>query len=216
MLRVMTRTLAALAMAGLMGCVSGRVTKEEAVTDLKPRDPRPADARKRVAVVDLEDKTEYGKHKLGTAAADMLANYLVKSQQFRVFERQKISAALDEQKLGQSGIIDPATAARVGKGIQVEYVVYGAISNFGMRVESTNIILAHSKTLIAECTVDVRVINVETTEIVYSMDGRGRADRAATGMLGMGGSGSYDQTLAADSLRAAIAKMMDDLIDAIP
>jgi hypothetical protein len=39
------------------------------------------------------------------------------------------------------------------------------------------------------------------------------ADRAASGSLGLGGSMSYDSGLFSDALRAAIYKMMDEIID---
>ncbi len=212
----MRRIAAALAMATFLGCVSGEVTKKEAVVEMKARTPRTAEMRKRVAVADFLDKTAYGKGQLGTGASDILTNYLVKSQQFRVFERQQISKALDEQKFQQSGVVDAKTAVQVGKMIGAEYVVYGAITNFGIRTESTNAIFYQNKKQIAESQVDVRIINVETGEVVYSMDGRGQAEREASGSMGLGGSMGYDQTLAGDSLRASIVKMMDDMIDSMP
>lgn len=215
MMRRAMKAAAVATVAILTGCVSGQVRKEESKVDLKPRSPRPMEMRKRVAVCDFVDKTEYGKGRLGLAAGDMLATYLVKSQQFDVFERQQMKHVLDEQKLGQSGIVDPQTAVQVGKVMGVEYVVYGVISNFGIRTESTNVILYHQKKQIAESTVDARIINVKTSRIHYADTGLGVAERGTSGSMGLGGAMSYDQTMAGDSLRAAITKMLDNMIDSM-
>lgn len=205
-----------LGLLALVGCVSGAVRKEEDVVQLAPRTPKPMEARKRVAVVDFVDKTDYGRGRLGTGAADILTTYLVKSQQFRVFERLQISKAMDELKLQGSGVVDAATAAKIGKMVGADYVVYGAVTNFGLRTEGTDVILYQGKHQVAESTVDVRMIHVETSEVLYAETGRGSATRSTSGSLGLGGRMSFDETLSGDSLRAAIVKMMDQLIDSAP
>jgi len=40
-----------------VGCRGGEVRKEEAKVELKPRNPKPFEARKRIAVIDFEDKS---------------------------------------------------------------------------------------------------------------------------------------------------------------
>lgn len=213
----MTARLAALMIvAASLGCRSGAVEKKEAVVELKPRTPKPFDQRKKVAVLNFEDKTAYGKGRLGTAAADVLTTFLVKSQQFRMIERQQMAKVLGEQKFQQSGAVDTSTAVKAGKILGVEYVAYGAVTNFGIRTEATNVILYQQKEQVAESQVDVRLINVETAEILFSDGGRGEARREVRGSLGLGGRMSYDETLAGDSLRASIAKLVDNLIDSAP
>ncbi|MBI4565071.1 MAG: hypothetical protein HY716_10310 [Planctomycetes bacterium] len=214
MAKVTTLVLAALAMAAA-GCVSGSVEKRNPKASLRERAAKRPEDRRRIAVVDFEDKSQYGAGRLGTSAADQLTTYLVKSRQFNVYDRKDLAKVLDEQKLGQSGIVDPATAARVGKIIAVEYVVIGTISNFGMRTEAVDAIITQNKKQIAESKVLVKVINVETSAIVFAGEGDGVAERSASGMMGLGGRTSYDETLAGDSLNAAILQMVDDLIDEI-
>ncbi|HZN63064.1 MAG TPA: CsgG/HfaB family protein [Planctomycetota bacterium] len=202
-----------LALAAITGCVSGTVQQTDPKTYYKQRPPKAEDQRRKIAVADFEDKSGYGKEQVGRPAGDILSTVLVDCEQFAVYERQKLSAALDELKLGQSGVIDPTTAARAGKMIGVDFVMYGTVSKAAFRVEHTNVVLYQSKKQVAEVTVDCRMVHVESGRIVFAKEGNGLADRAATGALGMGGGMSYDSGLFADALRAAIYKMMDDMID---
>ena len=213
------RTLSAAAVALLLsvpGCRSGEVRKEEAKVELKARSPKPFEARKRVAVVEFEDKSGYGQGRIGRAAADVLTRFLFDSQQFRIIERQPIDKTLAEQKFQQSGAVNPQTAMQIGKILGVEYIAYGAVTNFGIRTEGTQAVVYQQKEQVAESQVDCRLIHVETGEVIYMGEGRGSATREIRGSFGLGGRMSYDETLAGDSLRAAIAKLVDNLIDAAP
>jgi curli biogenesis system outer membrane secretion channel CsgG len=199
-----------------LGCRSGEVRKEEAVVELKTRTPRPFEARKRVAVIDFEDKSGYGQGRIGKAASDVLQRFLFDSQQFRVVERQQVGKVLEEQKFQQSGAVNPQTAMQAGKILGVDLVVYGAVTNFGIRVEGTEAVVYQQREQVATSQVDVRLIHVETGEIIYMGEGRGLAKREVRGSFGIGGRMGYDETLAGDSLRASIAKFVDNLIDSAP
>lgn len=206
-------TAAALGLALVTGCVSGAVEQRDPKTYVKERPPKAEADRKKVAVADFEDKSGYGREQVGRPSADILNTVLVDCEQFAVYERQQLSKALDELKLGQSGAIDPTTAAKAGKMIGVDYVFYGVVSKVGFRVEGTNVILYQEKKQVAEITVDCRMVHCESGRIVFAKQGDGLAKRTATGSLGMGGRMSYDSGLFADALRAAIYKMLDEMID---
>jgi curli biogenesis system outer membrane secretion channel CsgG len=212
MRKALTLTVLTLSLAA---CRSGEVRKDEPVVAIKSRTPRPMDQRKMVAVVDFEDKTAYGqgRGRLGPAAADVLTKFLFDSAQFRLISRAQIAKLLEEQKFQQSGAVNPQTAVQIGKLIGAKLIAYGAVTNFGIRSEGTEAVVYQEKEQIAEAQVDVQLIDVETGEILFVGEGRGSAIRATRGSLGLGGRASYDETLAGDSLRAAIAKMIDNLID---
>ena len=124
-------------------------------------------------------------------------------------------AQLCRQMLQRKGIT-PATAMQIGQLLGVEMLAYGTVSNFGIRTESTEAVVYQQKEQVAESTVDVRLIHVKTGEVIYMGEGRGQAYREVRGSFGLGGRMSYDETLAGDSLRASIAKFVDNLIDAAP
>ena len=208
--------IAAAVLLSALGCRSSEVAKEEAVVELKARTPRPFEARKRVAVVDFEDKSAYGQGRLGRAAADVLTRFLFESQQFRVIERQQVAKILEEQKFQSSGAVNPQTAMQIGKLLGVEMLAIGAVTNFGIYTEGTQAVVYQQKEQVARAQVDVRLVHVETGEVVYMGEGRGSAKREVRGSFGLGGRMSYDETLAGDALRASIAKMVDGLIDSAP
>src|SRR5229473_1082614 len=72
-----------------------------------------AGLKRRIGVVDFENKTTYGANRLGTSASDILITELAKSGKFIVVERDKLDKIMEEHKLGMTGAIDPNTAAKM-------------------------------------------------------------------------------------------------------
>jgi TolB-like protein len=66
-----------------------------------------------------------------------------------VVERAKLKALLEEQKLGRSGKVDPATATRVGKLLGARFLVLGNYFDLGPSIR-----------------IDARVVEVETGKVV--------------------------------------------------
>jgi len=58
----------------------------------------------------------------------MLITDMSKISPFRIVEREKLQALLEEMKLGQTGIVDKDTAPRVGKLLRVENIVTGSLA----------------------------------------------------------------------------------------
>jgi curli biogenesis system outer membrane secretion channel CsgG len=66
---------------------------------------------------------------LGTYIAEELITGLVQLGSFDVVERQLLDKLLGEQKIEQTGAIDPATAKKVGKILGVDAIVTGSITD---------------------------------------------------------------------------------------
>lgn len=133
--------------------------------------------QKRVAVFDFEDKTDgsyrwwHGKS-VGYGMADMLVSALVKAKNFKVYEREALDKIMQEQKLGLSGAVTQQTAAQVGKILGVQYAIIGSVSEFGYskggvggRVKGIKLGINKYEAVVA---IDVRFVNVETGEIIFS------------------------------------------------
>ena len=84
---------------------------------------------------------------------DKLVTGFVGINRFKVIERAQLEKILEEQKLGMSGVIDASTAAQIGKGIGVDGVVCGSITQGGNAV-----------------TIDARLIDTETAAIITAKD----------------------------------------------
>lgn len=171
--------------------------------------------RRRIGVVAFENKAPYAQARIGETATDILITELVKSNKFIVVERDKLDKIMEEQKLGQSGAIDPNTAAKVGKILGLNALVTGSISQFGVKKEGKDFIISQSKQQIVECTVDIRVVDTETGQVLLADSGKGVVRKASGKFLGMGNQSKYDETLEGEALRAAIVKFVDNIISQV-
>src|SRR5579864_6275279 len=102
--------------------------------------PALAQAKIRIAIWDFQMNAENRGwdfyDKLGPAARDDIDTAIGEdstlSSRFSVVERDKLALVMKEQGLGQSGAVDPASAAKVGKILGVKYIVLGGIDKFNI------------------------------------------------------------------------------------
>jgi curli biogenesis system outer membrane secretion channel CsgG len=185
--------------------MKGRSSPENTVNDY--RGPK-----RRVAVIAFDNKTPYGQRELGTSASDILVTELQKTGQFILIEREKVQHILDEQRFQSSDLVEPMTVAKVGRLLGASAIITGAVTQFGQKEEGVEAIVYQRRTQKAECTIDLRVVDVATGEIVVADSGRGEAEQTVQGSMGLGGRSSYDSTLAGDALRAAIFKFSKNVV----
>jgi TolB-like protein len=115
---------------------------------------RGSDTRPGIAVFPFHNGGSYGQEKenfdaLEVGIAAMLISELSANPAARIVEREEVQRIIDEQNLGASGRVDAQTAARIGKLVGARYVVLGQFIDF-----------------YGDFRVDVRLVNVETSEIV--------------------------------------------------
>src|SRR5258706_752071 len=207
----MKRAFSILMVLGLGACApSTSVKQKETMTIEQPKGI--VGLKRRIGVVDFENKTTYGANRLGPSASDILITELAKSGKFIVVERDKMNSIMAEQKLGMTGAINPATAAKVGKILGLNAIVTGAISQFGETTEGSEYLITQSKNQIVKCTVDIRVVDAETGQVLYADSGSGLSRKHSGGVLGLGTRAGYDETLEGEALRAAIVKFVNNIV----
>jgi curli biogenesis system outer membrane secretion channel CsgG len=173
--------------------------------------------KKRIAVFSFEDKTDHTWHWWdgrgpGDGMADMLTTALVKSGKYTVVERKQIAAILQEQQLGQTGVVTEQSAAQVGKMLGVELAVVGSVTEFGYskketggRLKGIGLGLSSQKATVA---VDVRFINTTTGEIITSDNVR--KEESAKGVsfssneLAFRDQSDFDNSIVGKATRAAV------------
>ncbi len=168
--------------------------------------------KKRVGIVDFVNKSTYGKGRLGSSASDILTTELFKTGAFIMVEREQLQKVLGEQALGQSGAVNPATAAQAGKILGLNAIVTGSISQFGVKTEGKDYGVYKQKIQKAECTVDVRVVDTTTGQLLFADSGSGVFEKKISEVFGLGQRGGYDETMGQNALRSAIVKFMDNLV----
>ena len=117
-----------------------------------------------VAIMEF-DNYSVGKYQeelgyLAKGLADFFEHDFSKISSLKVVDRDKIDYILKELELQESGKVDNATAARVGKMLGAQLMIFGSITQ--LDAKSTRMI--------------VRVIKVETSEIIASVEKDGKPD----------------------------------------
>ncbi|MGE4299123.1 MAG: CsgG/HfaB family protein [Desulfovibrionaceae bacterium] len=74
---------------------------------------------------------------LQKALAAMLITDLSAISSVSVVEREKLQALLEEMRLGQTGVVDAATAPRVGKLLGAERLIVGSLAEGSIRVSGS-------------------------------------------------------------------------------
>ena len=180
--------------------------------------------KKRIAVINFEDRAGYG-HDIGKGVADMLVTSLVESDRFLVVERSELEAILQEQGLGQTGLVTPQSAAQVGKLLGIELMVTGSVTEFGTKknnvgggLGSLGGLNVGVSTQTARAAVDIRLINVNTGEIIIAKSAEG--EDSSTGLDNVGiadidfhNSSSWDNTQLGKAAREAINECVEYITD---
>ena len=171
-------------------------------------------AKDRVAIMDFENKSQHGGWRLGQGASDILTTELVKTGKFNVMERDRLAAIIKEQNLGASGRIDPSTAARIGKIIGVEYIITGAITEYGQSRASGGGRGVNIGKKGYHATVDIRMINAATGEIVFADSASHSKSAINVRIFGIGGGESFNEKKATEVMREAIKNLTAQITSA--
>lgn len=149
-----------------------------------------------------------GEDRLGSQAKTILVTHLQQTNRFNVLNRTNLSAL--KQESGISGKMQNLKGA--------DYVVTGDVTEFGRKdVGDQQLfgILGRGKSQIAYAKVALNIVNVKTSEIVYSTQGAGEYSLSNREVIGFGGTSGYDVTLNGKVLDLAIREAVNNLVRAI-
>lgn len=113
-----------------------------------------------VAVFDFELKGGEASYEgLKTDAPEAIAEALLRGGVLRPVERRQLEKTLAEQELSLAGIVDEATALRVGRLAGARYVLLGSVSLIG-----------------GQARISCRIVDAETAVLVYAESAYGDAE----------------------------------------
>jgi len=169
-----------------------------------------AQGKLRIAVINFQNNSSWTwwGDQLGGAAAEEIVTQLVKTGKFSVIERAQLEAILAEQRIGQSGLVNPATAAKVGQLLGAQLIMTGSITQFSIertQVGYRGIGGAYSK---AESRLDVRVIDTTTGEVLLAADGAGSKHMGGGYFNGVNAERTFSAGAAAEALRPAVSTVV--------
>ena len=186
-----------------------------------------AQLKKRVAISRFEDRSGSGFHSLGSGVADMLATALVKSGKFSVIERQELERVIAEQKLGESGLVTPQSAPKVGQLLGAELFVIGAVTECGTKESNigggVSMFGGGLKTKKARTVVDIRLVNTTTGEVIASEAEEGTESTTGVAVryeaIDFNNQDSWDNTDIGKATREAVngtVKLITENMEKIP
>ncbi|GAB1232592.1 CsgG/HfaB family protein [Ferrigenium sp. UT4] len=149
-----------------------------------------------------------GVDRLGSQAKTILISHLQQTGRFSVLDRENMSEIKQEAAISNT--------KQTLKGAR--YVVTGDVSEFGRKsVGDTQLfgILGRGKKQIAYAKVTLNVVDVETSEVIFSAQGAGEYALSARQVVGFGGTAGYDSTLNGKVLDLAIREAVDNLVGGI-
>lgn len=149
-----------------------------------------------------------GVDRLGSQAKTILITQLQLTGRFSVLDRDNMSEAAQE-----AGLLKKSQTT---KG--ADFLITGDVTEFGRKeVGDQQLfgILGHGKSQIAYAKVSLNIVNVQTSEVVYSVQGAGEYSLNNREVLGFGGTASYDATLNGKVLDLAIRDAVSKLAASI-
>jgi curli biogenesis system outer membrane secretion channel CsgG len=149
-----------------------------------------------------------GTDRLGTQAKTILSTHLQQTGRFSVMDRANMESLASESKY--------ANTEQQIEG--AKYVLTGDVTEFGRRVTGDQQlfgILGSSKTQTAYSKVALQVVDVRTSEVVFSVQGGGTYELTNREVLGTGGTSGYDSTLNGKVLNLAITEAVDRLVEGL-
>ncbi len=168
--------------------------------------------RSPIAVGKFDNRSSYlrgifsdGVDQLGGQAKTILITHLQQSGRFNVLDRDNMSEIGNEAKI--------KGAAQKLKG--ADYVVTGDVTEFGRKeVGDQQLfgILGSGKQQIAYAKVALNIVDVSTSEVVFSSQGSGEYSLSNREVIGFGGTASYDSTLNGKVLDLAIREAVNTLV----
>lgn len=178
-----------------------------------------------MAVLDFTNNTNayWWRAGVGRDLANMLTNELASSKKFRMLERKKISSVIGELDFNESKYVDKSTKQKIGKIKGAKYLVTASVTSFEENTEGSNSNFnfmgfgVGQKSQKASLSVDLRIIETETGEIVDTRTIEGTSESKSNGFsgsfMGVGGSTSESKkTPASKAIRGAVVRIADYLV----
>jgi len=198
----------------ITGCAS-ESSKSLTVSSTKAAQSAWQGARSPISVGKFDNRSSYlngvfsdGIDRIGNQAKTILVGHLQQTGRFSVLDRTNLSEIQQEAGFSQ--------ASQQIKGAR--YVVTGDVTEFGRKTVGDHQlfgILGRGKKQVAYAKVTLNVVDVNSSEVVYSASGAGEYALSNREIIGFGGTAGYDATLTSKVLDLSIREAVDHLVDGL-
>jgi curli biogenesis system outer membrane secretion channel CsgG len=172
--------------------------------------------KRKVAIARFTNETKYGaglftdpsSDRIGKQASDILASDLTKSGKFIVLERT------DLHKLKAESELMGMTPEEFKKNlVGVDALILGSVVEFGRKDTGEVLLFTRSRKQVAHARVSIRLVDPRTGQVFFSESGGGEAALETQTFLGLGDRAVFDSTLNDMALSAAIANLLDKVLN---
>lgn len=212
------QTAVFLAAAALLALLSGCATESSqalAVPTVQSASRPYAGHRTLVAVGKFDNRSSFmrgifsdGVDRLGSQAKTILISHMQQTNRFNVLDRDNMAELQQE-----------AAYKKQGQNIKgADFVITGDVTEFGRKEVGDHQlfgIMGRGKTQVAYAKVTLNVVNIATSEVVYTAQGAGEYSLSNREVLGFGGTASYDATLNGKVLDLAMREAVDRLVTGV-
>lgn len=215
----MKKVLLSTALASLVILSAGCTTTEQArVLDI-PKVTSAGTAytgtRSPISVGKFDNRSSYMRgifsdsvDRLGGQAKTILITHLQQTGRFNVLDRDNMTEIGQEAKL--------KSQAQKIRG--ADYVITGDVTEFGRKEVGDQQLfglLGRGKQQVAYSKVNLNIVNVQTSEVVFSAQGAGEYALSSREIIGFGSTASYDSTLNGKVLDLAVREAVNNLVKGI-
>ena len=141
-----------------------------------------AEGKIRLGVMKFLSRAEGVSGDQAAAVGDVFARMLTSSQTLTVIERDQLNAIASEHKLVMSGMITEESAVQIGKIAGCQYMIIGSVTNLEKSESAVDVFFVRNSKVSATATIDVRVVDVETTEVKLSLSETGTSLQEGSGL----------------------------------
>ncbi|QUN26252.1 CsgG/HfaB family protein [Cupriavidus sp. KK10] len=206
------------AAAGLLAMLGGCATESSTALPVQKVESasRPyAGVRTPISVGKFDNRSSYmrgvfsdGVDRLGGQAKTVLITHLQQTNRFNVLDRDN----MDEIKR------EAAIKSQAQRLKGADYVITGDVTEFGRKETGDQQlfgILGRGKSQVAYAKVALNVVNIATSEVVFTAQGAGEYSLSSREVVGFGGTSSYDSTLNGKVLDLAMREAVTNLVSGI-
>jgi curli biogenesis system outer membrane secretion channel CsgG len=209
------RSAAVLALAGALGACATESHRTVTPQQVSSAGSPYAGPKSTLVVGKFDNRSSYlrglffdGVDRLGGQAKGILITHLQQTGRFTVVERDNL------EEMAREATVKGAQQQLKG----ADFAITGDVAEFG-RKEVGDVqlfgILGSGKKQVAYSKVNLNVVNVLTSEVVYSVQGAGEYELSSREVLGFGGTQGYDSTLNGKVLDLSIREAVNRLVEGV-
>ncbi|WPB56173.1 CsgG/HfaB family protein [Xylophilus sp. GOD-11R] len=212
--RVHALTLSIVFAAAISGCAT-ESSRSLPVAQVSTANRPTNGPRAPIAVGKFDNRSSYlrgiffdGVDRLGGQAKTILVTHLQQTNRFDVLDRDNLPEL--KQEAGFKGTTNQFAGA--------DYIVTGDVTEFGRKETGDHQlfgILGRGKEQTAYAKVNLNIVDIQTSRVVYSTQGAGEYSLSNREVIGFGGTASYDSTLNGKVLDLAIREAVEKLVAAV-